>query len=105
MPTRTRSIRNATRPSRNASGTVSVSRSVLTKILVLSTQNTCNQLDCTADYEDIRNIFDEVNSLRSFAENHGIEKEYMNGVRRSDAFILDECEWNADTYMDIAAEL
>jgi hypothetical protein len=100
MPTRTRSIRTASRPSRNASGTVNVSRNILTKILVLSTENLANSLDCTADMSDISSIFEEANSLRSFAENHGLDKEYMNGVRRSDAFIFDEVDWNLETYMD-----
>jgi hypothetical protein len=49
---------------------------------------------------DISSIFEEANSLRSFAENHGLDKEYMNGVRRSDAFIFDEVDWNLETYMD-----
>lgn len=100
MPTRTRSIRTATRPSRNASGTVSVSRNILTKILVLSTDNLANSLDCTGDVNDVSNIFEEANSLRRFAENHGLDKEYMNGVRRSDSFIFDEMNWSVDNYLD-----
>jgi len=98
MPTRTRSIRTASRPSRNASGTVNVSRNILTKILVLSTENLANSLDCPA--KPYSSIFEEANSLRCFAENHGLDKEYMNGVRRSGAFIFDEVDWNLDSYQD-----
>lgn len=99
MPTRTRSIRTATAPSRNNNNTVSVRKDALNKVLVLSVDNLADSLDCYTSTSEIRRIFEEARAIRAFARNHGISNEFDTQVRRSMSVIFDECDWSADSYM------
>jgi len=102
MPTLVRSIRTATAPRNNSRNAVSVNRDALTRVVSLAIDSLASMLDCTAQESEIRSIFEEARSLRSFAENHGIGKNLTTSVRRSpNAFIFDDSNWCATTYMNI----
>lgn len=104
MPTRTRSIRTSRAPKSNSRTSVSVNRDTLNRVLVLATDSLADNLECNAQEGVIREIFEEARSLRQFAQNHGIGKNYDTSVRRSAlGFIFDECSWNATTYMNLDA--
>lgn len=105
MPTLTRSIRTATAPRNNSRNAVPVNRNTLVRVVSLSIDSLASMLDCTAQEGEIRSIFEEARSLRTFAENHGILKNLLTAVRRSpNAFIFEDSNWCATSYMNIDSD-